>query len=141
MIDRWHAYLAMSRHDQAWHENDMADELAEYHEETHWFKKWSELSDVVYTTTRSRWDDCPLAFPLQPYQYYLGIVYMIPKYTLRWYFYRTAGRKAGAARELHEVRNPHKTHKLHHIAAKYDVDPRLFQTICERQLRYWPLLP
>jgi hypothetical protein len=83
MINAWHGLLQMRKFDKTWHKNDLADELAEYHEETKFFKKWSELSDVVYTCTRGRWSDYEITFPFSKSFYYLGIVYMIPKYTSR----------------------------------------------------------
>lgn len=131
----------MPKHDKQWHEQDLADELAEYHEETHLIKKWSELSDVVYTCTRGRWSGHEIPFPFSRLQFAVGTIYMIPKYTGRWFFFRRAGKKAGAKSPLHEVRNPKKTHKLHHIADKYGVDAEKFQNICEKQLKHWALLP
>lgn len=141
MIDKWHDLLGMPKHDRAWHEQDLADELAEYREETRLLMKWSELSDVVYTCSRGRWSGHEIAFPLKSWQYPVGVVYMIPKYTGRWLFFRRAGKKAHASGTVREVRNPKKTHKLHHIAGKYDMDENLFQRVCERQLKYWALLP
>jgi hypothetical protein len=141
MINWWHSLLGMPRHDKAWHEQDLADELGEYNEETLLLKKWSELSDVVYTCTRSRWSGHDIAFPLAGWQYPLGVLYMIPKYTGRYLFFRNAGKRAGSHQPLREVRNPKKTHKLHHIAKKYDLDPIKFQQICEQQLKHWLLLP
>ena len=141
VINLWHDLLAMPKHDQKWHEDDLAYELAEYYEETKLIKKWSELSDVVYTCTRGRWSGQDIAFPLSSWQFPLGIIYMIPKYSGRWLFFRSAGKKAGSKEFLHEVRNPKKTHKLHHIASKYGIDPKQFQEICEKQLKRWSLLP
>lgn len=66
---------------------------------------------------------------------------MFPKYSGRWLFFRRAGKKAGAKKALREVRNPKKTHKLHTIAEKNDIDEKLFQKTCEKQLKYWILLP
>lgn len=141
MISAWHSLLRMTKHDRKWHEADLADELGEYYAETKLLKKWSELSDVVYTCTCGRWSGHSIKFPFSWWQFVLGVIYMIPKYTGRWLFFRSAGRKAGAKKELHQVRNPKKTHKLHAIAEKYDLNPELFQTICEQQLKHWILLP
>ncbi|MEM6997770.1 MAG: hypothetical protein AAF413_02550 [Patescibacteria group bacterium] len=141
MIQRWHSWLGMEKYGRAWHEEDLADELAEYHEEQNVIKKWSEASDVVYTCTRSRWSGFKLEFPLGRVVYVLGVVYMLPKYTLRWWFFKRAGRKCGADKDVHEVRNPKKTPKLHQIAKRNNLDPERFQKICEKQLRYWLLLP
>lgn len=141
MINKWHDLLDMEKRDQEWHESDLADELAEYYEEEELFKKWSELSDVVYTCTRGRWGGYDIPFPFKPWQFYLGAVYMFPKYSGRWLFFRSAAKKAGALHSVHEVRNPKKTHKLHVIAELYGIDKKIFQQICERRLKYWPLLP
>lgn len=131
----------MVRYDHAWHKQDLSDELAEYHEETKLLMKWSELSDVVYTCSRGKWSGYDMDFPLKKWQYPVGVIYMIPKYTLRYWFFRQAGKKAGTQEIIREVRNPKKTHKLHIIAERNNVDAKKFQMICERQLRYWPLLP
>lgn len=141
MINKWHDWLDMKRFDKAWHRNDLAAELVEYHEETKIMKKWSELSDVVYTCTRGRWGGYEIPFPFKRWQFYVGSMYMFPKYTLRWLFFRAAGRKCGAKYDLHEVRNPRKTHKLHTIAERNDIDKHEFQRTCEKQLKYWLLLP
>lgn len=141
MIKYWHSLLGMTKHNEDWHKKDLADELAEYNEERSLFMKWSELSDVVYTTSRARWSGHDISFPFSKIMYFIGVFYMFPKYSGRWYFFRRAGQKSGALRPLHEVRNPKKTHKLHHIADKYDLDREQFQAICEKQLRYWILLP
>lgn len=141
MINLWHNLLGMKKYDKKWHVNDLHDELKEYQDETNLLKKWSELSDVVYTTTRGRWSGHNMVFPFKKWQYYLGIIYMIPKYTLRWLFFYRAGNKIKSPKPIHEVRNPRKTHKLHLIAERNDIDKNDFQKICEKQLKYWPLLP
>ena len=131
----------MPRHDKTWHEQDLADEVRELNEETGLLKRWSELSDVVYTCTRGKWSGHELTFPYNVWKFYFGLVYMIPKYSGRSLFYHKAGKKLGASIEIREVRNPKKTDKLHHIAEKYDLDKSEFQAICEKQLRHWLLLP
>lgn len=141
MINKWHSFLAMPKHDMKWHQNDLADELAEFHEERLIFMKWSELSDVVYTCSMGRWSGHQIQFPFSKFLYFLGVLYMLPKYTGRWLFFRRAGKKLRAKTNLHEVRNPKKTHKLHHIAEKYNLNPQQFQAVCEKQLKYWFLLP
>jgi hypothetical protein len=143
MITIWHSWLAMPGFDQAWHERDLADELAEYHEETKLLKKWSELSDVVYTCTRARWSGHALAFPLRRWQFWVGLPYMYGKYTGRFLFYRHAGKKAGANKVIRCVRNPQKLHKLDNILAEQDitVDKARLLAQCKKQLRFWPLLP
>ena len=130
----------MKKFDKQWHMSDLADEIAEYHEETKLLKKWSELSDVVYTCTRGRWSGHEIPFPFSKWQYFVGVTYMIPKMTGRWLFFRRAGKKAGAKSPVHEVRNPKKTEKIRTMAERNNIDPDLFQKICEKQLKYWPLL-
>lgn len=39
MITAWHGWLDMPKYDRGWHEQDLADELAEYREEANLFKK------------------------------------------------------------------------------------------------------
>lgn len=143
LLHTWHSWLGMPRFDRAWHEGDLADELAEYREETKLLKKWSELSDVVYTCTRSRWSGHRLPFPLRRWQFGAGAIYMLPKYTGRFLFYRRAGRRAGADKTVRCVRNPRKLYKLEADLAEQGVTvdwPKL-HAICQRQLKRWPLLP
>lgn len=137
----WHDALDMVKFDAEWHRQDMADEFLELQEAEGLIATWSELSDVAYTYGRSKWTGHDTALPISKPKYYIGLIYMYPKYTLRYAFFRSAGKKAGATTKLREVRNPRKTHKLHTIAERYNIDKDEFQKICESQLRYWPLLP
>lgn len=143
LLNRWHDWLGMDKFDRDWHASDMADELAEYHEETNLIKKWSEASDVVYTYTRSRWSGHHLDFPLGKTAFCLGLLYMFPKYNGRFLFFRAAGRKAGATPDIRCVRNPKKLHKLDDIVSyqQIKVDLQELKTICQKMLRRWPLLP
>lgn len=138
---KWHDYLQMPKRSAAWHRQDLSRELQEYRSSTSLINKWSEASDVVYTCTRGRWSGHTVDFPLSRSAYALGYIYMYPKYTLRFWFFRTAGKQANAAVIVREVRNPQKIRKLHHIAEKYQLDPQEFQRICERQLKRRLLLP
>ena len=141
MINQWHSLLSMRKHDKAWHEQDLKDELAEYYESPNLLYKWSELSDLSYTCSRGRWSGHEIVFPFSKWSYVLGILYMLPKYTGRWLFFRKAGKKIDKQLQIREVRNPKKVHKLHHIAGKYNVNPNEFEAVCKKQLRYWLLLP
>jgi hypothetical protein len=141
MTKLWHNMLNMPKEDRAWHERDMADEMAEYFEDQNLIMKWSELSDVTYTCSRGRWSGHDMKFPFARWQYALGLVYMYPKYTSRWLFFRRAGKKLGASKSVDEVRNPRKVAKLHSIAERYGLDKDDFQNVCAKQLKYWPLLP
>lgn len=133
--------INMPKEDRAWHEQDMADEMAEYFEDQSIIMKWSELSDVVYTCSRGRWSGHDITFPFARWQYALGLVYMYPKYTSRWLFYRRAGKKLGKPGVINQVRNPKKTAKLHTIADQYGLDKQKFQAVCESQLKHWLLFP
>lgn len=142
-LNRWHDWLDMPKFDKAWHESDMADELAEYHEEAKLVKKWSEASDVVYTYTRSLWSGHSLTFPLSKAAFCLGLIYMLPKYSGRFLFFRNAGRKAGATPDIRCVRNPKKLHKLDDIITEQQirVDSERLKAVCRKMLKRWPLLP
>ena len=131
----------MRKHTKYWYKKDLADELAEYYQETTIIHKWSELSDVVYVFTRAKWNGYDIDFPFNRWQFLLGLIYMLPKYSDRFIFFKMAGRRAEAKKDLHEVRNPRRIRKLDHIAKKYEIDPSKFKAICEKQLKYWPLLP
>ncbi len=134
--------LNMSKFDLAWHAEDLADELAEYQEALGVIATWSELSDVAYTYTRARWSGHPtITFPLKRHHLYLGIVYMLPKYTLRWRFFRKLGHQFDTSLHISEVRNPKKLHKLYTIAEKYHLNPDLFAERAEKLLRRSILLP
>ncbi len=132
MIQKWHTWLDMPKHDKKWHVDDLNDELTEYYEKQNFIHKWSELGDVVYTCTRGIWSGHDMVFPFSKTHYAVGVIYMIPKITGRYLFYRAAGKKAGSNTALHEVRNPKKTHKLHHIAEKYGLDKDKFQSILRK---------
>lgn len=136
LIHRWHTVLDMPKYDEAWHKDDLADELAEYHEANGLIDVWSELSDVAYTYTRAKWSGYhAFVFPLSWWQLCLGIIYMIPKYSLRWRFFRKLGHSLDKNINISEVRNPKKIAKLKVIAEKYNLDPGLFQTQAEKMLR------
>lgn len=137
---KWQDFLDMPRKTYQWHVDDIADEYAELEEATGPINRWSEYSDITYAVVRGRWDGFDIEPPISKWKFAYGSVYMIPKYSLRFMFYRRAGKKLGASRPMTEVRNPRKVHKLHHIAGKYDVDPDEFTDFCKNQLRYWPLL-
>ncbi len=128
--------LNMPKYDKAWHTQDIMDELLEYQEATGLIDVWSEISDVTYTYTRANWSGhTALKFPLSRPKFYLGIVYMLPKYTLRWRFFRKLGHHFDKNLHINEVRNPKKTQKLKTIAEKYNLDPNLFQSHAEKMLQ------
>ena len=137
----WHDALAMPKYSREWHEQDIKEEYEELQEAERFIDRWSEYSDVVYTLTRSRWSGFKdLQSPLTNTQCIFGTIYMFPKYTLRYWFYKSAARKAGCKKNVTEIRNPKKVHKLREIANRYEMDADTFTDVCEKQLRYWPLL-
>jgi hypothetical protein len=136
LINKWHNMLDMPKYDEAWHRQDMADELTEYEEARGLIDTWSELSDVAYTYTRAKWSGHTTAnFPLSRTRLTIGILYMFPKYTLRWSFFRALGHKFDKDLNISEVRNPKKIAKLKNIAEKYNLDPKLFTQKAEELLR------
>lgn len=141
MNNWWHKRLDLPRHDKAWFVAEMTGELAEYRDAKGLIYKWSELSDVVYLVTRAVFEGRGgITADVSRLRYAVGLLYMYPKYTSRFLFFYRAGKKLGVT-TVREVRNPQKTHKLHDIAGWHDLDPVAFQKVCEKQLRYWPLLP
>jgi glycerol uptake facilitator-like aquaporin len=100
-----------------------------------------KVTTVSYTYSRGKWSGHNLDLPISKIGYYTGILYMYPKYTLRYLFFRRAGRKLDRGLKIKAVRNPKKTHKLHHIATSYKIDENKFQQLCQKQLKYWLLIP
>jgi hypothetical protein len=131
----------MPKESEFWHKTDVQDEVLEYHEAKGFFPTWSEISDVVYTHTRAKWTGYThFRFPLHWYHYPIGLVYMYPKYTLRWLFFRKVGKIFGKHGMIHEVRNPRKIEKLQVLAEKYQIDKEKFVEECKKLLQWWPLL-
>ena len=134
--------MNMSRKERAWHVERMMEEVDELRRARGFFITWSEMSDVVYDYTRGRWGGYrDIRFPLPRWQFFVGVMYMIPKYTLRWLFFYMAGRRAGATMPVHEVQNPRKEEKLRRIAVRNKLDGERFAWECHRLMRWWPLLP
>lgn len=130
LINKWHDVLSMPKYDEAWHRQDMTDELTEYEEAHGLIDTWSELSDVVYTYTRSKWSGHnSIEFPLSKARLLVGLIYMFPKYTLRFRFFRDLGHQFDKNLNISEVRNPKKIEKLKVIAEKYNLDPEQFTEI------------
>ncbi len=141
LINRWHDILNMPKLDEVWHRQDMSDELAEYEEACGFLNNWSELSDVVYTYSRARWSGhTTIYFPLSKTKLFFGVIYMIPKYTLRWRFFRKIGHQFDKNLNISEVRNPKKIEKLKKIASKYELDPEIFVIKAEKMRRRTILL-
>lgn len=141
LLNAWHELLGMPKYDEAWHRKDIRDEQDELDEAHGFIARWSEYSDVAYTYSRARWSGHRIPRPLRLAAYAYGLAYMFPKYTLRWLFFRTAGKRTDASVRLRAVRNPRKVKKLRGIAAENGLDEARFEQEAKKLLRYWPLLP
>lgn len=140
LISYWHTILNMPKESLAWHQNDIADELKELREAKGLIHYWSELSDVVYTYTRARWSGHKIQRPINLGLFSIGLIYMFPKYTLRWYFYYSIGKKFDKKLKITEVRNPEKSHKLKEIALRNNLNPELFEKIAKERMKFWIFL-
>lgn len=141
LIESWHSILNMPKCDLAWHTEDITDELEEFKEAKGLIHKWSELSDVAYTYTRAQWSGHKnVEFPFKKISLYIGFLYMLPKYTLRWRFFRVLGKKFDKNIKITEVRNPKKIEKLEHIAKKYNLDPIKFKDEAKKLMKRWVFL-
>ena len=141
IINKWHSILDMPKNDYHWHQADVLEELREFEEAEGLINKWSELSDVAYTLTRAHWSGhTDIEFPLSKSNFYIGLLYMFPKYTLRWKFYRVLGQKIDKNVKMTEVRNPKKIEKLKIMAIKYNIDEEKFTEEAKKLMRRWVFL-
>lgn len=141
LINKWHSFLDMPKRNFDWHKQDIEEEMVELIEARGIFSKWSELSDVVYTYTRAIWSGHKdFKFPLNKFCYYLGLIYMFPKYTLRWKFFRKIGKSFDKNLKITEVRNPEKIEKLDAVAEFYGLDKTEFKNRAKKLLKTWILL-
>lgn len=141
IINYWHSILDMPKMDVDWHKNDILDELKELEEADGLIHKWSELSDIVYTYTCARWSGHKtIECPLNKICFFVGLFYMLPKYTLRWKFYRVLGRKINKNIKITEVRNPEKIEKLSVIAQKHNIAPEQLINEAKKLKKKWIFL-
>lgn len=141
LIESWHSVLDMPKKDYYWHQADVLEELKELQEAEGLINKWSELSDVAYTYTRAYWSGhTEIQYPLSKINFYIGLLYMFPKYSLRYGFYRVLGKKIDKNAKLKEVRNPKKIEKLKHIASKYNLDGDKFTEEAKKLMKKWVFL-
>src|SRR3989344_7627894 len=141
IINKWHSILDMPKKDFDWHKSDVSDELKEFWEANGLIDKWSELSDVVYTYTRAHWSGHKtIKYPFGKISFFIGLLYMFPKYTLRWKFYRVLGKKIDKNIKITEVRNPKKIEKLKVIAQKYNLNPQQFTDEAKKLIKRWIFL-
>jgi hypothetical protein len=140
LIKYWHSILDEPKESLEWHQNDVNDELQELAESKGFIHWWSELSDVAYTYTRGKWSGHDLKRPINFWLFSFGLIYMFPKYTLRWTLYYSVGKKFDKKLKITEVRNPRKSEKLKVIAERYGIDPIEFEKEIKKRMKYWILL-
>ena len=140
LIKYWHSILDEPKESFDWHQNDVNEELQELVESNGFIHWWSELSDVAYTYTRAKWSGHKLKRPINIWLFNFGLIYMFPKYTLRWKFYNTLGKKFDKNLHITEVRNPVRIEKLDHIAKKYNLDPIKFKSEAQKLMKWWVFL-
>lgn len=144
MLPRWHRLLGLTRQAQPWYRDRLREELQERRLATTALKKLSETADVFYIISRAQHDGHPLRkLPPLTSRHLLVYSYLLPKYTLRWSFYRLAAHlsKCPHPSLVREVVNPAKQHKLLEVARRHDIDPEVFVRVCRQLRRIWPLLP
>lgn len=135
IICLWHDHLDMPKYDIGWHRQDIEDETIELIEARGLINRWSELADVAYTYTRAHWSGhSSLLLPISKHRYLLGLIYMFPKYQLRWNFFNCLGKKFDKTIQIKEVRNPRKVYKLDTIAEKYGIDKTQFSGEARKKL-------
>lgn len=136
IIHHWHNILDMPKYDLTWHQQDVADELQELAEARGIINRWSEISDICYTVTRAHWSGiAEIVLPISRFYYFIGLIYMIPKYHLRWRFFTAVGKTFGPEVKIREVRNPKKIEKLKTIAEKYGLDSDKFVLEAKRLMK------
>jgi hypothetical protein len=131
----------MRGYDRQWHRNDIKAELGELRLAEGRLSRVSELSDVLYTSSRAAHNGFETHvmrfFRQRPWLLGALALYMIPKYSSRWILYRAAAYPS----KINEVRNPWKDIKLYEIAEKGNIDKERFVIRCRKLRRVWPLLP
>lgn len=118
------------------------EELEELNSANGAWKRLSEKADLVYLAHRAHWHGYfDVVCPLGKREQILATPYMLLKHSGRWYFYRRAGHKLDRNVHVCSVRNPKKVQKLTRVARQWGLDEVEFIRICQKQLKYWPLLP
>lgn len=136
--------LGLPRQTKSWYRDRLKEESRERRLASTRCHKLSETADVFYIISRAQHDNYPLRqLPRFSHGHLLVYAYLIPKYTLRWLFYRLASRLCGHADPLsvREVVNPAKSSKLHQVASRHGISPIEFRQVCLRLRFVWPLLP
>jgi hypothetical protein len=105
--------------------------------------KLSEISDVLYALSRSKYDGYAIRQRLKlSTKHIVPYTYMFFKYSLRWGFYRVAGIVSRSPNGIREVVNPCRDSKLQVVGERWKVgDVEQFIKTAKTIRRFWPLLP
>lgn len=146
LLRQWFGLLGLSRQSPpSWYRDRLREELSERRTATTRLAKLSETSDVFFAIIRAQHDGFAVR-KLPPFStscHALVYMYMVPKYTLRWQFYRLAARLCNTPnhKRVCEVVNPGKDHKLEEVAFRHRIDPPAFVRVGRQLRRFWPLMP
>ena len=142
LVYKWHSWLDMPKFNYQWHVEDIADEMLELKHAKGFWARWSEKSDVAYAYTRALWSGFgDFKWPLSFWDFFVGAIYMIPKYTLRFLFFLYVGKSINKSIRFRCVRNPRKPEKLRNAAIENGIDPDKFVKACEKKSNLWLFLP
>ncbi|PHH91763.1 hypothetical protein CDD83_10407 [Cordyceps sp. RAO-2017] len=144
LLLRWHRLLRLQQQTLPWYRQRLREELSERRLAASAWQRLSETADVFYTISRAHHDGHLLrGLPKFSLGHIPVLAYLVPKYTLRWAFYRVAACccRAPDPASVREVVNPAKDRKLCDVAARHGIDPTAFVRVCRRLRLVWPLLP
>ncbi|KAJ5219513.1 hypothetical protein N7468_008717 [Penicillium chermesinum] len=141
----WLKSLNLPRQPKAsWHRDRLREELQELRLAKTHFSKLSEASDVIFSITRAQHDGfASRRIPFSGYQIAPICIYMLAKFTSRWFFFKVATLICMEKRwnSIREVVNPSKDEKVASVACRHQIDPEKFQRVSRGLRRVWPLLP
>ena len=161
LIHRWHGLLNMKVQKRAsWYRERVVEELRERHRAKNHLSHLSETSDVLYSLGRAQHDGHKVRTLHLSIAQLPALLYMVLKYSSRWYFYRAAAAQTTALCKtstndrgrrdsrrhrrlvgINEVVNPSKNEKIRAVAQRNELDVEQFTRVCIKLRRYWPLLP
>lgn len=142
----WLKMLNLPRQTQpSWHRDRLREELQERrHAETGW-SRLSETSDVLFSIIRAEHDGFVIHRISSLFRFRCSLIwmYMLAKYTSRWYFFKTAALLSNVQHwdTVCEVVNPAKDEKLAEVACRHSLDPQKFQRVSCRLRKVWFLFP
>ena len=136
--------LNLRSHPLFFHQAQLTKDILEYQEATTFITCLSQASDVIFTTSRARYEGSSVSnLPTLISNNANNAViyaYMMAKFTSRWAFYLAASRLSGE-REVREVVNPRKDENLVAVARRHGLDHIRFSRVARILRCVWPLLP